>query len=145
MGPPSGVWTGQRKPQLSGRSFLGAVVFIVWKNWPLWTDWKWLIYLIIFSRSAAIVYPTCCLRSNPVLLRRLPVARKYSIRFPKGTKPSINFFNQFISFAFSLSFPFLKNKVIFCSRLFNMSVIFSFRIIIYKWPERRISWFVGAS
>jgi hypothetical protein len=35
-GAPSGVCTGQIKPQASGKSFLTVVVFISVKYWPLW-------------------------------------------------------------------------------------------------------------
>ncbi len=42
-GAPSGVCTGQRKPQDSGSSFLTVVVFSWAKKLPRWTMRKWLM------------------------------------------------------------------------------------------------------
>ena len=75
-GPPSGVWTGQRNPQFSGKSFLTVVVFISAKNWPLCTDLKWDVNRRKLSLSATTEYPDTCIKSKPVLEIILPVERR---------------------------------------------------------------------
>ena len=85
QGAPSGVWTGQRKPQHSGSSFLTVVVFISVKYWPLCMDLKCDKYLVLFSLSATIVKPADYCKSRFVLEMRLPVAIKCSIFLPMDT------------------------------------------------------------
>ena len=53
-GAPSGVCTGQVKPQASGNNFLTVVVFISVKYWPLWIERKWDRYLVVLSLSGTI-------------------------------------------------------------------------------------------
>ena len=76
QGPPSGVCTGQRKPQLSGSSFLTVVVFMVVKNWPLWMLLKCVVKRKKLILSATTEYPDTCMRSRPVEDTRLPVASR---------------------------------------------------------------------
>ncbi len=72
-GPPSGVCTGQRKPQHSGNNFLTVVVFIYAKYAPLWIDLKWDKNLMLFNLSAITANPLSCIKSRPVLDFKLPV------------------------------------------------------------------------
>lgn len=79
QGAPSGVWTGQIKPQASGSSCLASVVLISWKKEPLWTARKCDIYRILLMFSARIVRPLSCNRPNPDELFTFPVAKKLFI------------------------------------------------------------------
>ena len=81
-GPPSGVWTGHKKPQHSGSSFLTVVVFIYAKYAPLWIDLKWDKNLMLFNLSAMTAKPLSCIKSKPVFDLRLPVDKKDSMLFP---------------------------------------------------------------
>ena len=73
-GAPSGVWTGHKNPQLSGKSLRTVVVFIYAKYAPLCMDLKCDKNLKLFSLSAITEKPLSCIRSKPVLDLSEPVA-----------------------------------------------------------------------
>ncbi len=82
QGEPSGVCTGHRNPQDSGRSFRTVVVLSCAKKLPRCTMRKWLINRRKLSFSATTVKPDVCCKSKPEGLCRFPVDMKYSNALP---------------------------------------------------------------
>ena len=140
QGPPSGVWTGQRKPQDYGRSFRTVVVFIYAKYAPLWIDLKWDRNLMLFSLSAITANPLSCIRSKPVRDLRLPVDRNDSRLLPiMPVSSSFLILSIEISLV-SKTFDATASLMILALTYERVSSSFYLNIIRYKWPGRRASW-----
>lgn len=131
-GPPSGVWTGQMKPQFSGSSFLTVVVFISAKYAPLWMLLKWLRYLMLFSLSAITVKPLAYIRSRPDPDFKFPVDSRYSIFLPIEDYCSIAFLMKFMSTVLFASFSLNPSFRILARRDCKVSSSFSLKNIRYR-------------
>mmetsp|Transcript_26951 Transcript_26951/g.53825 ORF Transcript_26951/g.53825 Transcript_26951/m.53825 type:complete len:292 (-) Transcript_26951:200-1075(-) len=155
-GPPSGVCTGQRKPQLSGSSFLTAVVLICIKKAPRCTLLKWETNLQKFSRSAMMVNPAACIRSRPVRDVMFPVARKVATLRPMPSSEaapalippyrsthlaqkasSRSELSRVVPLYFEFRCSFMIPTLISC----RVSSSLSLTIILIRCPGRSISWF----